>query len=160
MAVAHGRRLLSGYEHVTVTEADIRHPQQVLSAAGVSGLLDFAEPVAVLMAAVLHFVPWQDHVAEIVRQYRQSCAPGSGLALSHRSTDFPQQSDQLQRFQESYSSSDHPVTLRTRPEIAALFAGSELSPPGLVPLPLWGAEDPEGTRTEHSLFTDAGIGFW
>ena len=34
VAVAHGRRLLSGYEHVTVTEADIRDPQQVLSAPG------------------------------------------------------------------------------------------------------------------------------
>ena len=50
--------------------------------------LDFTEPVAVLMMAVLHFVSDADDPQRVVAGYRAVLAPGSYLALSHVSADY------------------------------------------------------------------------
>lgn len=65
---------------MTVTQADAADPDAVLSAPGVSGLLDFTRPVAVLALGVLDIIHTPD-AAGLVRRYRDACAPGSALEL-------------------------------------------------------------------------------
>ncbi|MDA3625995.1 SAM-dependent methyltransferase [Saccharopolyspora oryzae] len=141
VAVAHARALLGSTPQVTVTQADIRDPEAVLSAPGVAELLDFTKPVGLLAIAILHFVSDDDRPADIVSRYRAACAPGSYLALSHLSpvtfTD-----DQLSGGHAVYNRTSTPGTLRTPEQIAELLTGYELVDPGLVLLPEWRPDTP------------------
>ncbi|HMA47930.1 MAG TPA: SAM-dependent methyltransferase [Frankiaceae bacterium] len=52
-----------------------------------------------------------------------------------------------------------PVTLRSRDEIAALFAGFDLVEPGLVRTPLWRPESPDDVDDDPERgFNLAGVG--
>jgi S-adenosyl methyltransferase len=56
-------------------------------AAGVRQFLDFSQPVAVLLLAVLHFVADADRPYEAVRTIMDSLPSGSYLVLTHSTPD-------------------------------------------------------------------------
>jgi S-adenosyl methyltransferase len=70
-----------GYVH-----ADLRDPAALLAQA--SATLDFTQPVAVLLLAILHFLPAADDPAGIVGALARALAAGSYLVLSHLTADF------------------------------------------------------------------------
>ncbi|GAB2759890.1 SAM-dependent methyltransferase [Salinifilum aidingensis] len=136
IAVTYARRLLADDPRVSVTHADVREPEQVLSAPGVAELLDFTRPVAVLAVAILHFVPDADDPSGILRSYRAACAPDSYVALTHAATTTmaEQEVDSGQRV---YSNTTTPLIIRDRTEIAALLEDRTPVDPGLVPVNHW-----------------------
>jgi hypothetical protein len=108
--------------------------EAVLTAEPVRRLLDFDQPMAVLLAAVLHFVPEQANPGAAVARYVEAMAPGSYLVLSHAARV------ELQRSRDGwklYDQSTTPGSGRTREEVAALMAGTEILEPGVVWAPLW-----------------------
>ena len=139
VAVAHARRLLADYDNVSITQADIREPEIVLSEPGVAELLDFRRPVAVLAVAILPFVTDDTEAAEVTAGYREACVTGSHLAISHISplnvTD-----EQLAHAYEVMARTPTPVKWRTENEIRPLLAGYALVEPGLVWTPHWRPE--------------------
>ncbi|MHA6800202.1 SAM-dependent methyltransferase [Bounagaea algeriensis] len=139
VAVAHARRLLHPLPQVTVTQADLRDPQQVLTAPGVADLFDWHQPVAVLCVAVLHFVSDRDDPGTILARYRHALAAGSALVLSHVSDDQP--TEELaaphRAVAEVYQHSNTPAYLRDRASIAALLEDAALAEPGLVDALHW-----------------------
>ncbi|NYH79650.1 hypothetical protein FHR84_002988 [Actinopolyspora biskrensis] len=147
VAVAHAQRLLNDLSGVTMTLADIRDPEAVLSAPGVAELLDFSRPVGLLAVAVLPFVPDQDEAREVLATYRGVCAPGSHLVLSHISalSATPQQ---VAAAEEVMARTPTPVRWRAPHEIEELLEGFSPVDPGLVPLPLW---RPDSTVTEDEV---------
>ncbi|MBA8826100.1 trans-aconitate methyltransferase [Saccharopolyspora lacisalsi] len=157
VAVAHARRLLSDEDRVSITQADIRDPHHVLAAPGVSELLDFNRPVAVLAVAVLHALPETDQPARLMADYRKVCAPGSALVLTHgvRTTLTD---EQYERFLASYRNTPTPATFRTVDQVAALLDGYQLLDPGLVPLDQWRPESPvdEATAIETNCYAAVG----
>ncbi len=56
IVVEHNHALLASDEGVVTIEADIRRPAEILGNPELEMLIDFDEPVAVLMVAVLHLV--------------------------------------------------------------------------------------------------------
>lgn len=66
--------------------ADLRDPAAVLAQVEASALLDPRRPIAVLMFAVLHFVPDLDDPAAIVAAYRDADARRSRRMLTSRAT--------------------------------------------------------------------------
>ena len=60
VVLAHGRHLLHGLAGTTILEHDLRQPDEILADPGLRALIDFEEPVAVLLVAVLHFIPDED----------------------------------------------------------------------------------------------------
>jgi hypothetical protein len=130
--------------------ADLCKPGVVVDQPDVRRLVDFQEPVAVLMCAVLHFVPDENDPGKIVAAYREALCPGSYLAISHATDDdYP---DELARAVEIYKSTPTPATLRTRDQILRLFDGFALVPPGLVFTPLWRPDsDDDGVDPRRSL---------
>jgi hypothetical protein len=138
VAVAHSTLILENEPRVGVVQADLRDPESVLTHPNTAGLLDFRQPVAVLMFAVLHFVSDDDDPAGIVAAYRDALCSGSYLALSHGTDD--DHPDELQHVVELYKHSQNPAYLRGHDEISALFAGVDLIEPGLVLTPLWRPE--------------------
>lgn len=159
VAVEYARDLLGGSnDQVTITEADIRAPENVLAAPGVAGLLDFSRPVAVLAVAILHFVADTDDPARIIATYRDACAPGSYLVISHASAEGVDARDAAAQTA-TYNHTSTPGCARSPGEIAALFEGYELLDPGLVRLPLWrptAPSTPEQVRS-NNCYGAAGI---
>ena len=138
VAVAHSRSLLADEPQATAMEGDLREAADILRHPTVTGFLDFSRPVAVLMLAVLHFVPDEDDPAAVIDAYRRATVPGSYLALSHATGDYwPERARQSEGI---YEKSRNAMTFRSREQIAGLLTGYELVPPGLVDFTLWRPE--------------------
>lgn len=128
--------LIAGDPNTTITHADIREPDAVLRAPGVASLLDLDRPVGVLAVAVLHALPDADDPAAVVAAYREACGPGSHLAASHlAATSFTPEEQETVR--ELLDATPTPVTMRSREQFAAMFAGWTVLDPGVVLLPSW-----------------------
>ena len=140
VAVVHARALLAKRPGVVAIEADLRRPEEVLELARSTGQLDFSQPLAVLMVAILHFIPDQDDPAQILRTFIAAMAPGSHLVLSHATHDA--QPDEAGRATAIYRQASSPLITRTREEIASLFAGLPLVDPGLVFTVQWRPSHP------------------
>jgi hypothetical protein len=96
LVLVHARALLTSTPQgaCDYLEADLRDPGHILDKAAAA--LDFTRPVAVLLLAVLHFLPDTDYPAAIVATLAAGLAPGSYLAISHLTADLaPQQSPPL-----------------------------------------------------------------
>lgn len=139
VAVAHSRLLLADTDNATIVHADLRDVSTVLADPALNGFLDLGRPTAVLMFAVLHFVPDDDDPAGVVAAYRDATAPGSYLALSHATRDYLP--EQIRNLQDVYSRSSAPMTFRSHPEIIRLMQGYRLEQPGLVDMILWRPDD-------------------
>jgi hypothetical protein len=137
VAVAHSRSLLRDNPLVRVLQSDIRDPAAVLKSPEVTDLLDLSQPIAVLMIALLHFVPDSDDPAEIIAGYRDRLPSGSYFALSHLGTEPGEEPEGWQRYRDLYARSVTPLTSRNQREIAAFFTGFSLVPPGVTRMPLW-----------------------
>lgn len=140
LVVSHAKALLeSGSPGVAVVEADLRDPGKILEGAG--GLIDFCEPVAVLMFAVLHFLTDADQPREVVRSLTEALVPGSALALSHVTGEgtAPEASRAAQQV---YQGASAPVVPRSRQDIAGFFDGLVLVEPGVTDITLWQGKSP------------------
>jgi hypothetical protein len=157
VAVSYGRRLLADEDLVTVTRADIRDPEAVLSAPGVADLLDFDRPVAVLAVAILHVMSDADDPSGFLAAYRAACASGSYLAVSHVSpvTFDP---DQLKMSERVYARTPTPVVWRDRDAIAHFLDGYQLVDPGVVLLPQWRPTVPVGEAEASHCNAYGGVG--
>jgi hypothetical protein len=135
MVLAHARALLVGTTAPTAyVDADLRDTGKVL--AGAARLLDFSEPVAVMLISVLHLIPDEDDPHAIVTRLMEAVPSGSWLALSHPARDVhPHQvTEAASRFNQLAPAK---ATLRTRAEILRFFDGLELLEPGLVQVHQW-----------------------
>jgi hypothetical protein len=148
VAVQHSRAILAGDDRTAVIQADLREPHDVLAKAAETGLLDFHQPIALLVVALLHFVPDGDRPHEVLRAYRDALGRGSHLVISHATHEgLPELSSS---HEELYRRMGTPMTMRSRDQVAAFFEGYELADPGLVYLLQWrpGPEE-EATRPER-----------
>ena len=144
IVLSHARALMAGAVHgaTRVIQADLRDPQKILADPAVTDLLDFDKPVALVLAAILHFIDDADDPHEIVELLVDRLAPGSMLILSHASgdTDDPADAEVADRISSPYSTANAQLHLRSRAEITRFFTGTDLLDPGLVPLANWRAE--------------------
>ncbi|GAA3637140.1 S-adenosyl methyltransferase [Lentzea atacamensis] len=143
VAVAHSRSLLTGNDRVNVLQADVRDPAAVLASPEVNGLLDFDEPIAVLMIALLHFVSDEEKPAVIIGGYRDRLAPGSFIAVSHAGYEADEETGSYRAARAMYDRSVTQMTYRNKAEFSRLLDGFELVEPGVVRLPAWHPESPD-----------------
>jgi S-adenosyl methyltransferase len=162
MAAWQGTELLAGDKNAAVVLADLREPGNVLGAEEVRRLIDFAEPVGVMMTGVLHFVSDADDPAGLVASYMAPAAAGSCVALSHMTGDHkPPQAVAVILAAGSQSAGG--AYMRSRAEVRRLFGGLELIPPydGADPdvtwVGLWNCEDPELADSEGSRWLYSGV---
>ena len=59
VAIAHSRTILACNAGATIIEADLREPDKILAHDQTRRLIDFTEPVGLLLAAVLHIPLWR-----------------------------------------------------------------------------------------------------
>jgi hypothetical protein len=128
VVVAHSR-VIRGRSGTATVCADLRSPAAVFSAPDVGKLIDFSQPVGLLMMSVLHFV--SGDMTPLVAEYTRRLAPGSFLALSHVVSDGADPSN-VAGVTEVYEKSPADPQIRTTAAIRELFTGFELLPPGLT----------------------------
>ena len=145
--VAHAGALLAGEPNAVAIEGDVRRPEEIFAHPGLRSLVDFDRPLAILMIAVVHFIPDADGPASVVGRYRDALPAGGYLALTHATADgIPP--DAAASAMEVYRSGVSPIHLRRRDEVTAQLAGLELVDPGLVNVAEWrpDAGEPGGSK--------------
>ncbi|MEV4706751.1 SAM-dependent methyltransferase [Actinoplanes sp. NPDC049316] len=171
VVVKHAQALLDDVHDARAIKADLRNPAGILGHDQTRRLIDFREPVAVLLVSVLHFVPGTaDELAAVVDELVRPAAPGSLLVISHASQTNT--TGATETVTQLYADTPTPLHLRSAQEIRAMFGRLDLvnpdprmaEPAGLVPVAAW-RPDPTGNerpseRTESPFLTGflAGVG--
>jgi hypothetical protein len=115
-------------------EADMRDPGRILAEA--ARTLDFAEPVAVMLLGILHFLRDDREAASIVGALMNAVPAGSHLAICHLTADFhPEMTELAGRVNERQPNA--PLVLRDRAQVTGFFRGLDLVPPGVVQASKW-----------------------
>ncbi|RRO17598.1 hypothetical protein EIL87_09935 [Saccharopolyspora rhizosphaerae] len=135
IAATQGQLVLARCDNAAVLHADVRDPDSVLAAEQTRRLLDFQQPVAVLMFGVLHTFGEHHDPAQVIRRYTEAVAPGSFLALSHFTGEFaPERAREVLRVLDG--SCPRPA-LRDRETVRSFLDGLDLVDPGAVPAADW-----------------------
>ncbi|BCB83970.1 SAM-dependent methyltransferase [Phytohabitans suffuscus] len=157
VAVGHSREILDGNERALAIRADIRDPDRILDHPDVLKLIDFGQPVALMIVAVLHYVRDEDRPTDLVGRLRSALAPGSYLALSQASGEgrSPAEWDEASAV---YKRTDRPLHNRGRAEITQLFDGFELVEPGIVWVPEWRPDSSHAFEDVERAIYIGGVG--
>jgi hypothetical protein len=149
IVLAHARALLtSSPEGVTgYLDADARETGTIITEAG--KLLDFGQPVAVMLIAVLHLIPEEDDPYQLVADLLAAVPSGSYLVVSQVASDLQRQSPGINAAAARLSQvMFQRVTARSQDQVLKLFNGLEILEPGIVPVQDWRPDGPqEGIRS-------------
>ena len=138
LVMVHARALLtSSPEGATdYIEADLREPDAILTAPQLRETLDLSQPVALMLIAILHFVPGPGQAAPLVRRLMDELPSGSYLAATHFTLDFLPEHERT-AYRQMLESGRSDTWPRDREEFTALFDGLELVDPGVVLASEW-----------------------
>lgn len=140
IVLVHGRALLAVDETTTIVDADAREPEKIFDDPRTRGLIDFGEPVGLLMFGILHHLADEEDPAGVADAFIRPLASGSHVVISHfhnpgeAHPEVSKQADEAERIFNEHLGTGR---WRTREEILAYFDGLDLVDPGLVPLPEW-----------------------
>jgi SAM-dependent methyltransferase len=158
VAIAHSRAILAGNQNAAVIDADLREPEKILAHQAVERLIDFSQPVGLLLVSVLPFIADAQDPWRIVAALRDALAPGSYLVLCHATDEG--KPTMMQAIDKVYKSSV-PTRggARSRAEILRFADGFDLVDPGLVYIPEWRPDSPADVPADPSKFWClAGVG--
>jgi S-adenosyl methyltransferase len=141
VVLAHARALLTSTRQgvCEYLDGDVRDPEAILKTAAQT--LDFTQPVAVILVAVLHFLADADDPAGVVATLAAALAPGSYVAISHLTADFAPQavSSAVAAYNALVPAT---ITPRSHAEVTALTGRLSLVAPGVVPVSEWRPDHP------------------
>jgi hypothetical protein len=135
IVATHAGARLTGTGNTGFFLGDLRDPRTILEHPTIGDLIDFDQPVALLLLAVLHFVKDDEDPAGIVATLRDALPDGSHLVLSHATWEvYP---GSLPEVFSVYEKATATLNTRSYAQVEALFDGFELLDPGLVDATLW-----------------------
>jgi S-adenosyl methyltransferase len=146
LVLAHAHTLLNTTPQGTTAyiNCDLRDPDTILHRAAAT--LDFTQPVAVILAAILHLISDRDHPHRIVERLVEALPSGSYVAISHLSADIqPDAMAELAR--RLNQTARETFILRTHAQVTCFFDGLELVDPGVVPVDQWRPPKPKVTTS-------------
>ncbi|GAA2634850.1 SAM-dependent methyltransferase [Dactylosporangium fulvum] len=155
IVLAHARALLTSKPEgrTEYIDADLRDVDRILNAPQLRQAIDFDQPVALMLIAIMHFVGDADKPYEVVSQLVDALPSGSFLALSHLTGDFDQAA--WDRVAAIYAKQGVTMQVRSHEEIAQFFTGLELVEPGLPIVTKWrpdAAVDANATDTQVAVY--------
>ncbi|GAA4462628.1 SAM-dependent methyltransferase [Phytohabitans houttuyneae] len=140
VVVVHARALMTSTPEgaTAYIHADLRQPNTILNDPALTATLDFTQPVALLLIAVLHFLDNASNPYAAVARLLDALPSGSYLAVSHATFD-PLPADTVERLTALSTPGAGHGTFRprTRAEVNQFLHGLELVEPGLVPIVHW-----------------------
>ncbi|HEX6421605.1 MAG TPA: SAM-dependent methyltransferase [Acidimicrobiales bacterium] len=143
IVLAHSHQLLtSSDEGETVyLQADLRDPRAILDQA--TAVLDFTRPIALVLVAILHFLPDDENPYGIVTELLDALPPGSYMVLSHLASDIYDLDATYERLNQA---TQETFVLRSHSEVSRFFDGLEMVDPGVVLVDRW---RPDPGHTPH-----------
>jgi hypothetical protein len=148
LVLAHARALLTSSPEgrTAYIHGDVRDPQSILGDPVVREVLDFDQPIALMLVAVLHFVPDEFKPTEVLAALIGALPSGSYLVASHITGEHDPVGPATGAA--AYRAAGLPAQLRDADDFSRLaFSGLELVPPGTVLVSEW---RPEGDRHRPS----------
>jgi hypothetical protein len=139
----HADALLSRSGTTSIVLGDVRDPRAIVEHPDVRRVIDFGEPVALLLVAVLHFLTDAEKPEQVVATLRDALPAGSFLVLSHATDDFADRS----AAEAVYTNATATLNLRSRAAVERFFDGFELVDPGLAQVPFWRPDTPPPERS-------------
>ena len=138
LVLVHARALLTSHPagRTAYLQADLRRPEQILTDPELTTTLDLSRPVAVLLVAVLHFLPDHTEANTTVNALMEAVPPGSYLVISHATTGLlPAATTRALTSGEVPGTAD--FTGRTRAQVARFFDRLTLVDPGVEVISRW-----------------------
>jgi trans-aconitate methyltransferase len=157
VVISHARALLTSSPagKTDYIQADLRDWATI--SAGARRTLDFSQPVAVLMIAVLHFILDAEDPHAMISRMMADLAPGSYLVIAHAASDI--ESATAAAMARSYNAtSSLTITPRDRATVARFFDGLEMTAPGLLPLAQWASGSSRDAIAGSGLSCYCGVG--
>ena len=150
MVLAHSRALMSGTSEgrIAYVYADLADPRSILGAEELRATLDFTEPIALSMIALLHFVP-DEHAYPAVRALVEALPAGSYLIGSHATADLNPEGSA--RVAAVCNANGIALVLRNREQVLRFFDGLGLLDPGLTTPHRWRPDPARITLSEQAL---------
>jgi hypothetical protein len=134
----HAQALLADDSSTIVVMADIREPATILERPAITGFLDFAKPMGLILNAVVHHILDEEDPRGLVRAYVDAIAPGSYVQITH----FSSHSAEARALEKVFMQALGRGKVRSKEEIESFFADLELLPPGVVFNPEWRPDEP------------------
>ena len=149
MVLSHARALMKSAPGGAVgyVDADVRDTGAIMT--GAQETLDLSLPVGVMLLFTLAYVPDAAEAAKVVSSLMAAVSSGSHVAIYHLASDLDPALEEAAR-QWNKLMPTQPIKLRSRHEVAALAAGLDLVPPGLVPITEW-RRTPGDPSFEHPV---------
>jgi hypothetical protein len=151
VVLAHAKSLLTSTPEgaTAYLDADLRDPDKILAAA--ADTLDFSQPVAVMLIAVMHFIGDDADASAIMNRLTGACVPGSFVALSHAASDIDaeQMAEMVRRLNQSTAEK---TTLRDRAGVTRLFDGLDLVEPGVSRAAEWRPDSADEAASPAALW--------
>jgi O-methyltransferase involved in polyketide biosynthesis len=151
VVLAHARALLATGDGVAAVAADLRDPEAVLADPEMRAVIDLAEPVCVILGAVLHFLDAETARA-VTAGYARQMAPGSFMAISCARYDDEALGKRLSAEYTAATWYNHSPA-----DIVSFFAGLELVGPGVTEAQTWRAWMPEPVLRRREGHVLAGV---
>ena len=156
LVLSHARALLnSSPEGVTAyLDADLRDTDRILELA--AGTLDFTQPVAIMLLAILHYIPDLDQARRIVARLVSAAPSGSYVTISHAASDISpeEMAEMIRRLNEHLAEGNH--VGRPREVVARFFDGLDLAEPGVVKVSEWRPASELEAKAATSLWGGVG----
>jgi S-adenosyl methyltransferase len=155
LVLAHARALLTSSPEgrTAFIRADLRDPVAILDDQSARDVIDFSQPVALMLVAVLHFIRDEDKPAQLIASLLDALPPGSFLAASHLTGEHDREA--WAAIERDYRASGIPAQWRDGDDFARLaFAGLEMVSPGVVLVSEWRPRTtaPRPTPAEVSFY--------
>jgi hypothetical protein len=138
IVLAHARALLTSDPRGATgyLDADARDTGKILT--GAAELLDFSEPVAVMLIAILQLITDDDDPYRLVAELTAAVPSGSFLVVTHVAGDMgrmtPGALEAARRLSELLPQRVNP---RSQAQVTRFFYGLELIEPGVAPIQQW-----------------------
>lgn len=162
VAVSESLEILGGNPDATAIRADLLDPAGILDHPRVRELLDFDQPIALLLVAIMHFVAEDAEAFGSVERLRSVLPKGSYLVLSHVTDDGQDlEEEDVRNVEEAYRRRATATgKMRKGTEIMRFFEGLDLVEPGLVWAPEWRPDpaDPSEFDDPRLCMTYVGVG--
>jgi hypothetical protein len=155
VVLAHARALLAGHPEGTTDylDADLRDPDTILAKA--ARTLDFSQPMALMLLAILQAIPDSDDPFGIVETLLAAVPSGSFLVISHPASDI--EPEKIAAATARLNELSHQqFTLRDHDTVMRFFGGLEMLEPGLIRMEDWRPDSDLDKRFESAVW--AGVG--
>ena len=153
LVLSHVAAMQAKGEGLAAVDADLADPAAVLAHPALAGIIGLAQPVCVILAAVLHFRT-PDEARRIAAGFTAPLAPGSCLVATCARYEDPALNERIRAM---YATAGTWVN-HSRADFASFFAGLEMVPPGVAAARGWRAGWGECPAPGEEAFVLGGIG--